>query len=253
MKINFVQNHPFQKLLDEDKTDYSDRDKGIIRAVQAMEAMSDLEFHVLDYKNRRILYASKKAFSYSRKQPLDFDWYDAVILPEDIEMGAKVNTKAFDFFCSLPKQRRMNGYFTYDYRIRDKNNQIHLINHRIAVLDMTEEGFIRLCLCIFTFSTADKPGNFYIKMNDTKQVYEYFPATESLVEVKTQKISAKALKLLQLVASGKTELQIAQTLNISVDTVKYHKKKIFSQINAKNTSEAIHWLNTQKHFAHKNG
>jgi DNA-binding CsgD family transcriptional regulator len=221
--------------------------------MQTMEALMDLDYHILDYKNRRILYASRENTLRFRNKPLDFDWYDAVILPEDVRMGAEVNARVFDFFHSLPIRQRMSGYFTYDFRIRDKNNQIHLINHRIAVLDMTEKGIIRLALCIFTLSTADRPGNFYIKINDTQQVFEYFQATKSFVEIKTQKISAKALMLLQLVAAGKTESQIAQTMNISVHTVKYHKKKIFSQINAKNTSEAIQWLNTQKHFAHKNG
>jgi hypothetical protein len=90
MNTHFVQDHPFQKLLDEDETDYSERDKGIIRAMQTMEALMDLDYHILDYKNRRILYASKENTLRFQNQPLGFDWYDSVILPEDISLAMTI-------------------------------------------------------------------------------------------------------------------------------------------------------------------
>lgn len=66
------------------------------------------------------------------------------------------------------------------------------------------------------------------------------------MEVKTQRLTSKAMMILKLASNGKTETEMAGILGISLPTVKYHKKKIFARIGVKNTAEAIQWMNNQK-------
>ncbi|MDR2948092.1 MAG: LuxR C-terminal-related transcriptional regulator [Prevotella sp.] len=45
------------------------------------------------------------------------------------------------------------------------------------------------------------------------------------MEIKAKRISSNADTILNLASTGKTEAEIAKILNISIHTVKYHKKK----------------------------
>lgn len=53
------------------------------------------------------------------------------------------------------------------------------------------------------------------------------------------RLSSQQLKILSLLANGKTELEIANHLNYSVQTIKYHKRKIFDKFEVDNTRTAI--------------
>ncbi len=122
-----------------------------------------------------------------------------------------------------------------------------LMNQKVTILDLTNDGVIRLGLCVISYPTTDKPGNAYVKLNDNSAVLQYIPSTHTFVEVKTQRLTPKSMTLLKLASNGKTEAEIAEKLGISIHTVKYHKKKkIFAQIGVKNTAEAIQWMNNQK-------
>ncbi len=52
-------------------------------------------------------------------------------------------------------------------------------------------------------------------------------------------LSKLQLRILSLLANGKTESEIAKDLNYSIQTIKYHKHEIYSKFNVKNTPDAI--------------
>ncbi|BES65663.1 hypothetical protein SANA_21020 [Gottschalkiaceae bacterium SANA] len=52
-------------------------------------------------------------------------------------------------------------------------------------------------------------------------------------------LSKLQLRILSLLANGKTEAEIAKDLNYSIQTIKYHKHEIYSKFNVKNTPDAI--------------
>ena len=246
---HFVQSHPCHVFSEDDRTDYASRDRYFIRCLKAMEVLADTDAYIIDYKNRRILYAtrgSRICFPDGNGEFPDFDFLDRMIVPEDLAAISVINSKVYDFFYSLPIKRRIHCYFTQDFRIRTASNRTVLINHKGTALDMTQDGALRLTLCVISYPTHDKPGNSYLKMTDNHTVYEFIKTSRKFVEVKTQKLTSKAIQVLKLAGNGKTEPEIAQELGISVHTVKYHKKRIFTQTGARNTAEAIQWLNNQK-------
>lgn len=54
-----------------------------------------------------------------------------------------------------------------------------------------------------------------------------------------RRLSSQQLKILSLLANGKTESEIAELLNYSIQTIKYHKRKIFDKFEVDNTRTAI--------------
>lgn len=210
----------------------------------------DLNAYIIDYKNRKVLFATQGCSAFfgkfmTRDNSFEFNLLDKIICPEDLPLVANINYLVYDFFYSLPPERRLNGYFTYDFRIIKGGNTI-LINHKSTVLDLTNDGTLRLSLNVIGYTTAKKPGNTYLKWFDTNTVYEFIKSSGKFAEVKTQKLTSKATKVLELAGNGKNEVQIADILGISVNTVKYHKRRIFTQLGVNNTAEAIQWMNNQK-------
>ncbi len=250
-EFHFVQSHPLHVFSEEDTTDYSKRDEYFIQSLKAMENVMDIDAYIIDYKNQKILYATKGSTletdrHFERNEVVGLSHLDNLIADENLSMLSTIHFKVYDFMYSLSENRRRSGYFTIDYRIKTRSNKAVLINHKTSILDLTDDGALRLALCIISYPTSDKQGNAYIKMTDTNTVYEFMVASQKFVEVKTQKLTSKATRILELASNGKDRNQIAKELGISVNTVKYHKKKIFSQIGVKNTPEAIQWINNQK-------
>ena len=254
MKEHFVQWHPLHVFPKDDETDYSQRDQYFIQFLKRLESVMDIDAYIVDFKNQRILYATKGSSILLGKTSINSDGYlgldcmDKTIHPEDLPNLATINRIVYDFFYSLPENRRLNGYFTQDFRVQVKPNKTVLINNRGTVLDLTKDGVLRLTLCVISHPTGNKPGNAYIKMTDTNTVYEFIKSAQKFIEVKTQKLTSKATSVLELASNGRSEAQIAEILDISINTVKYHKKRIFTQTGAKNITEAVQWMNNQKRF-----
>lgn len=250
-QLHFVQSHPNHTFSDEDKKDYSEQDKYFIQCLKTMENIMDINAYIIDYVNKRVLYATKGCSAYLGKEVNEHSFFsiqhlDEIVVPEEIARISAVNAKVYDFCYSLPKERRLKCYFTQNYRIRARNGNAVLINHRGSVLSLTEKGALRLTLCVISIPTSDKVGNAYMKMLDAGAVYEFIPSSQKFVEVKTQKLTPKADMIIKLASKGKTEAEIANELGISINTVKYHKKQIFSRIGVKNIAETIQWANNQK-------
>lgn len=247
MKGNiFIQSHPFHFFTEKDNIDYTVRNNYFIQCLKAMETIMDIDAYILDYQNRKILYATSHNSLSFRNSSIDCSSLHNIIHEEDIEMLSVINKETMNFYYSLPVSRRQNAHFTHDFRIIGKDNETKLINQTSSVLDLTESGTIRLGLFMISYPTSYKRGKAYIKMTDTSSVYEYFATSKRFIEVKTQKLTPKALAILNLASIGKNESEIAETIGITIHTVKYHKQKIFTQTGVRNITEAVQWMNKQK-------
>lgn len=257
---SFIQLPSSHIFSESDNLDYSERDKYFIQCLTAVEQLMDIDAMILDFQNEKILYATKGGIfhpiylSQLRNKEIDgFHFFNEIVYSEDITFLSPVHKAVAEFSYSLPKHRRKCSYYTCDFRVVKKgSNKPVLVNLKESILDITDDGVTRLGLFVFSYPTHDKPGNAYIKMNDTGAIYEYMHSSQKLVEVKTQKITSKSYSILKLSSIGKTESEISKILGISVSTVKYHKKRIFAQTDTKNISEAIQWANNQKNTFKKN-
>jgi len=218
-----------------------------------MEQIMDMDAFIIDYCNERIVYLTKNCSfrkfpknNSNSEETLDFNFFDRIVSKEDMSKIENVNKASCDFYHSLPSERRLQGSYTLDLRISDFRGGYKLINYNLSVLDITNDGRIRLGLCVLSYPTSKTPGKAYFKFADTHTVYEYIDKAKKFLEVKTQRITPKSKRILELVGRGNTEQEIATILGVSVYTVKYHKKMIFKQLNVRNTAEAIQWINSQK-------
>lgn len=73
-------------------------------------------------------------------------------------------------------------------------------------------------------------------------VNEYMVRTKTVIsscKKEQVKLNKKQLAVLQLLANGMTDKAVAAEMGLSFDTIKYHKKNIFRELNANCTIEAV--------------
>lgn len=61
-------------------------------------------------------------------------------------------------------------------------------------------------------------------------------------------LSSIQLQILTLLANGNTEVEIAESLNYSIQSIKYHKHEIYKKFDVKNTANAISKLYRYKNI-----
>lgn len=255
-QVNKMRMHPLHSNPKNDPTDYTERNRNFIEILKALEIMTDLDAHILDYQNNNILYITKGSLL---RRPTDFthaphvslERFNEAYFPEEYETMAEIFSKTLDFLKHFSPERIQNGYVTLNHRVKQPNGSVTMVNQKASIIDLAIDGSARLELCTFTLPTSDKPNTAYIKMLDTGSVYEYMPVSGKFVEVKTQKLTSKANEIIRLASLGRTEAEMADLLGISVSTVKYHKQKIFSQTGTRNIAEAIQWTHNQKKIVNR--
>jgi len=124
-ELHFVQAHPEHTFSEEDAADYSEQDKYYIQCLKAIENVMDIDAYIIDYMNKRVLYATKGCSVYLGKEVNEHSFFgiqhlDRIIVPEEIPRVSVVNSKVYDFCYSLPKARRLKFYFTQNYKIKTR-------------------------------------------------------------------------------------------------------------------------------------
>lgn len=82
-----------------------------------------------------------------------------------------------------------------------------------------------------------KEGGSYMSPGIAREIVNYFINGE--VKKLTLDISERQHEIIKLLISGKTYAHISQLLEISVNTVRYHIKHLYSELHATNKAEAI--------------
>jgi len=87
-------------------------------------------------------------------------------------------------------------------------------------------------------------GNYYLSENLPKEIDDWFN-TKSIKPQDT-KLTKREIEILQLVAKGRTSIQIAKQLNLSKFTVDTHRKNIHKKLGIKSNTGLVNY--TLKHF-----
>jgi DNA-binding CsgD family transcriptional regulator len=222
-----------------------------IASLEGISRMIDLSYYVIDYKRREFLHVSNHPLflaGYEREEVrlMGYDFFSKVVPTSDLDMLLEINENGFDFYYNLPSERRPKGYISYDFQIRNKNNSIILINHKLTPLILNEEGNLWISLCLVTLSTSKKPGNMYILMQDENVKYNYNFVTKEFTPEKSKQLTQIENNVIQYLSMGNSTRELSQILSISENTVKFHKKNINRKLGVKNSNEAVYFSTIQK-------
>lgn len=235
----------------EDIGDVSKEERDFSKYIAMLKCFGTMFNHaafLYSYEKRKIIhFEGRHSFlNYDcEKDSKEYAFYERRVHKEDLSLLAQTTKAAFDFLQDLPYDRKCYACISSNFRMKGKN-RYKLVNHKLAPLELTGSGQLRIALCTLSLSVENSLENVYIRMYDTSQVYEYIPSHDRFMETKNQRLSSQGFMILELSAMGKTEDEIAGILKIKKSTVKYHKREIFQSFGVNNISAAIQWYNNHK-------
>lgn len=165
----------------------------------------------------------------------------SLIHPDDMDFVVKAEERALAFIGSLSLEKALRYKASYNHRFRTADGGYRLFNHQALVLSMDESKRIIKSINIHTdishittqnnhkwsaIGLAGEPS--YLNMDVWELAEDDFT---------TKSLSKRELDVVRLIAKGLTTNQIADSLSISADTVKVHRKNILQKSGCANMAE----------------
>lgn len=206
-------------------------------------SVGDYYYYLFNIKNSRFDLISNEVESILgyKKDELDLVTFINLIHPEDSPWFLNFEAKIIEFLNTLTSEEILNYKMRYDYRIKRKDDTYIRILQQVITLELTSSGGISKTLGIHTDIThlkkEERPILSFIGLNGLPsyvdvEVEEKFPTQYN-------KITHREKEILLEMVKGKESIEIADYLNISVDTVNTHRRNLLRKTSSRNSNELI--------------
>lgn len=213
-------------------------------ALKAFARATYTSIYVIDYMKQGFEYVSDNPLFLSGNTPeqvldMGYAFYFKNVPEKDLQLLLKINDAGFSFYETIPIENRLEYTISYDFHLINKEGKKILINQKLTPLLLNKEGKIWKAICLISLSSEKEAGNIKIYRNGENKVYHY--RLERNIWETEQKValSKRELEILQLCARGFTINEIAETIFVSPDTVKFHRRKLFERLEVGSITEAI--------------
>lgn len=221
-----------------------ERSLDYLEAIKAFPRITYKSIYVIDYQKRGFEYVSDNPLflcGHTAKEikEMGYMFYFKYVIKPDLDMLIKINAAGFEFYDKIPLDERKEYTISYDFNIKNQEGRVMLINQKLTPIFLTDNGKIWKAICIVSLSAARQAGNVKIHKKGDNRVFKYdlnggFWKTDEKIE-----LSSREKEILQLSTRGFTINEIAESIYVSPDTVKFHRRKLFGKLEVTNISEAI--------------
>ncbi len=211
------------------------------------------------YKSIYIIDYQKKGFEYVSDNPLflcghtaeevkemGYAFYFKYVIKDDLDLLLKINTIGFDFYDKIPVEERLFHTISYDFHLKNQEGKTILINQKLTPMFLTNEGKIWKAICLISLSNEQKSGNIKIYKKGDNKVFKYDLEGNFWKKTEKIKLSNREKEVLRFSIRGYTIGDIAETIFVSPDTVKFHRRNLFKKLEVANISEAISFATNNK-------
>lgn len=211
------------------------------------------------YKSIYIIDYQEKGFEYVSENPLflcghkadevkemGYAFYFKYVIKEDLDLLLKINTIGFDFYDKIPVEERKYHTISYDFHLKNQEGKTILINQKLTPMFLNGEGKIWKAICIISLSAEQNSGNIKIYKKGDNKIFKYDLEGDFWKAEEKINLTNREKEVLQFSTRGYTINEIAETIFVSPDTVKFHRKKLFEKLGVANISEAIAYATNNK-------
>ena len=221
-----------------------------LETLRAVCRLSYMSMYIIDYERKEFEYVSDNPLFLCNHTPsevmaMGYAFYFKYVSEEDLEMLIRVNEIGFEFFNRTPLQERKNYSISYDFNLQNGKHKI-LINHKLTPIFITSEGKIWKALCVVSLSSHDVSGNVLLSKTGEDSFWELDLDLGVWNKIDKSRLTERELQTVRLHAQGLTIGQIADRMCIAVDTVKFHRRKLFDKLHVKNMGEALAYVKNNK-------
>jgi len=206
--------------------------------------------YIIDYYKQNFLYVSDNPLFLCGKNPADIcrkghDFYLQNVPENEHNLLLAVNRAGFEFFDSIPVEQRMEYMISYEFHLDFKRKPV-LVNHKLKPIALDKNGHVWLACCMVSFSARKEAGHIHMHHINTNEEWEYSLAEMKWKKQEPMKLSDKEKEVLVLSAQGYTMEQIADKMQVSVNTVKFHKRNLFDKMHVESVVEALAYAQNSK-------
>ena len=222
-----------------------------LEPIKAFARTTYKSIYVIDYLEKGFDYVSENPLflcghSAEEVKEMGYAFYFKYVVKSDLEMLVKINTAGFDFYENVPIEERKNHTISYDFHLKNQEGRIRLINQKLTPLFLTSDDKIWKAICIISLSASQNSGNIKIFKKGDNKVFIYDLKGNYWRSLDKIKLSNRESEILQYSTRGFTINEVAETICISPDIVKFHRRKLFEKLQVANISEAIVFATNNK-------
>lgn len=235
--------YPINKRMGVTEADYA-KAAACVAMAEAVARTTNNSVYIIDYNRRNFLYVSSNPLFLCGRSPGEvrekgYGFYSDVVPEDDMRRLAEINSAGFGFYYGRPVGERLDIIISYDFNIRSSDGHLQLVRHRLTPVMLSPTGDIWLALCVVSLSPGKRPGPVVITDRRSSARYVYSFAGRRWRRQPEIMLSDRERDILTLSVKGFSNVEIGENIFVSADTVKYHKKRIFSKLHAKTIAEAI--------------
>lgn len=210
-----------------------------------LQVFSNQAIRILDVANLNYLYLSESNEELTgypaeviRKGGLKF--INKCLYMIDVVRLTAATLKVKRALSKLSPEQKMRARYSFDSRFICKDGTVKKILQCCHILKLNNANDPHILLFSSTDISAYKQDN---RMNYTLSVYEtgrgFVNIVNDIIVDGDCPLSEREIEVLRQTSYGFSEKQIADTLNISTETVKTHRKNMLQKVAAKNAVEMV--------------
>lgn len=222
-----------------------------LEPIKAFARTTYKSIYIIDYQTKGFEYVSENPLflcghTAQEVQEMGYTFYFKYVTKQDLDLLLKINTIGFEFYEKIPKEDRKQYTISYDFHLKNQDGKTILINQKLTPVFLNNEGKIWKAICIISLSNEQNSGNIKIYKKGDNKIFKYdldgdfWKATEKI------QLSNREKEILHYSTRGYTINEIAETIFVSPDTVKFHRRKLFDKLGVANISEAIAYATNNK-------
>ena len=243
----FDSRNTVHSLTDKERSQISD----YLEPVKAFSRATYTSVYVIDYMKQGFEFVSENPLflcgnTATEVLEMGYAFYFNHVPALDLELLMKINLVGFDFYEKLALDERILHTISYDFHLKNKEGKLILINQKLTPVFLTDNGKIWKALCIISLSSERNSGNIKIYKNGENKVYVYNLIHDCWETSEKVSLSRREKEILQFSTRGFTINEIADTIFVTPDTVKFHRRKLFEKLEVTNISEAIAYATNNK-------
>jgi DNA-binding CsgD family transcriptional regulator len=222
----------------------------LIRTFDAISRTTSQSLYVIDYFRQNFLYVSGNplflcGYTATEVKEMGYLFYLKNVPEEEQNMLTEINRAGFDFFNKISVDERINYMISYNFHLLNGKKKT-LINHKLTPVLLTPTGRVWLAACVVSLSSHNTPGHIEMRKSNQATFWKYSLESRCWKENQGTALNEREKDILLLSAQGYTMDEIAERLFLSINTVKFQKKRIFEKLEVKNIAEALSFAANHK-------
>jgi len=207
----------------------------------AFDRINHQSFYVINCIKKEFLQISENN-TFFCEQPsqkikeMNYQFYQQCIPDREQPLLGRI-FKAVETFleCCLPEDKK-RCVFKFNLHLKNGKEEM-LVCHTATPIKLSECGDVEFMLCMISLPLNKEVG--YLEAYDGKKPWNYNFKTKKWESAGSVELTSLGRKILYYAAIGYNEKEIADKVNLSVSSIKAHKKILFERLDVKNTQTAI--------------